>query len=83
MGTKATQTKSGSEARLIGHSGGLRRMLTLGLTSVHVNRTLRKLREAGLVTMREGRVEIMDLDGLVKLAEFDPAYLDQTGPLLM
>ncbi len=55
----------------------------LGLTSIHVNRTLRKLREAGLVNMREGRVEIMDLDGLVKLAEFDPAYLDQTGPLLM
>ena len=55
----------------------------LGLTSVHVNRTLRKLREAGLVTMREGRVEIMDLDGLAKLAEFDPAYLDQTGPLLL
>ncbi len=54
----------------------------LGLTSVHVNRTLRKLREAGLVSLREGRVEIMDLDGLVKLAEFDPAYLDQTGPLL-
>jgi DNA-binding transcriptional regulator LsrR (DeoR family) len=55
----------------------------LGLTCVHVNRTLRKLREAGLVSVREGRVEIMDLDGLIKLAEFDPAYLDQTGPLLM
>ncbi len=54
----------------------------LGLTSIHVNRTLRTLREAGLVSMREGRVEIMDLDGLVKLAEFDPTYLDQTGPLL-
>ncbi len=55
----------------------------LGLTSVHVNRTLRKLREAGLVVMREGRVEIMDLDGIIKLADFDPAYLNQTGPLLV
>jgi len=25
----------------------------------------------------------MDLDGLMKLADFDPAYLDQTGPLLV
>jgi DNA-binding transcriptional ArsR family regulator len=55
----------------------------LGLTSVHVNRTLRKLREAGLVVMREGRVEIMDLDGLIKLADFDSAYLNQTRPLLV
>ncbi|MBU2327002.1 MAG: helix-turn-helix domain-containing protein [Alphaproteobacteria bacterium] len=55
----------------------------LGLTSVHINRTLRKLREAGLASMRAGRVEIMNLDGLIKLADFDPAYLDQTGPLLV
>jgi hypothetical protein len=33
--------------------------------------------------MREGRVEIMDLDGLIKLADFDSAYLNQTRPLLV
>lgn len=54
----------------------------LGLSAVHVNRVLRQLREAGLVTFREGQVTFHDLDRLVEMAEFDPAYLDQTGPLL-
>ncbi|MCM2561277.1 Crp/Fnr family transcriptional regulator [Lutimaribacter sp. EGI FJ00015] len=54
----------------------------LGLSAVHVNRVLRQLREAGLVTFRDGHVTFEDFDGLVKLAEFDPAYLDQSGPLL-
>lgn len=54
----------------------------LGLSAVHVNRVLRQLREAGLVTFREGRVTFHDFDGLAELAGFDPAYLDQTGPLL-
>ncbi|MEG3148391.1 Crp/Fnr family transcriptional regulator [Sphingomonas sp. ZT3P38] len=47
----------------------------LGLTAVHVNRTLRQLREQGLVSISKGRVEILDRDGLRKVAEFDPAYL--------
>lgn len=47
----------------------------MGLTSVHINRTLRELREAGLVTFRDRRVQIHDLDGLRRVAEFDPAYL--------
>jgi CRP-like cAMP-binding protein len=55
---------------------------TLGLSAVHVNRVLRHLREEGLVTFRDGLVEFDDYDRLVDLAEFDPAYLDQTGPLL-
>ena len=54
----------------------------LGLSAVHVNRVLRQLRESGLVTFREGHVTIHDHDRLVELAEFDPAYLDQIGPLL-
>jgi len=54
----------------------------LGLSAVHVNRVLRQLREAGLATFRSGRVTFEDHAGLVELAEFDPAYLDQTGPLL-
>ena len=45
------------------------------LTPVHVNRTLRQLREARLVDFRSGRVEIGDLAGLERLAGFDPAYL--------
>jgi CRP-like cAMP-binding protein len=47
----------------------------LGLTSVHVNRTLKELREAGLAVFRDGRVEILDFAGLKRTAEFDPEYL--------
>jgi CRP-like cAMP-binding protein len=47
----------------------------LGLTSVHVNRTLKELREQGLMTFRNGRVTIEDPAGLHRVAEFDPAYL--------
>ena len=54
----------------------------LGLSAVHVNRVLRKLREAGLVTFQDGEVLFDDYSGLVALADFDPTYLDQTGPLL-
>ncbi|WIV49749.1 Crp/Fnr family transcriptional regulator [Marivivens sp. LCG002] len=54
----------------------------LGLSAVHVNRILRQLRENGLVTFRDGRVAFHDYSRLVDLAEFDPTYLDQTGPLL-
>lgn len=54
----------------------------LGLSAVHVNRVLRKLREDGLVTFRNGDVTFQDFDALVALAQFDPAYLDHTRPLL-
>jgi len=47
----------------------------LGLTSVHVNRVLRELREQGVVEFRGGRVVIQDMAELRKIAEFDPSYL--------
>lgn len=53
----------------------------LGLSAVHVNRVLRNLREAGLVSFKDGRVKFINRAGLVKLADFDPAYLGQTSPL--
>lgn len=46
-----------------------------GLTSVHVNRMLRQLRDEGMMTFRNGRVEIHDLKRLEKVAEFDRSYL--------
>jgi CRP-like cAMP-binding protein len=46
-----------------------------GLTSVHVNRMLRKLRNDELLTFRNGRVTIHDWEGLQRVAEFDPTYL--------
>jgi CRP-like cAMP-binding protein len=48
----------------------------MGLTPVHVNRTLRELRERGLVEFRSRRVTIDDLPGLKRVAEFDPGYLN-------
>ncbi len=54
----------------------------LGLSSVHINRVLRVLREDELLTFQQGQVTIHDFDGLVDLAEFDRSYLDQEGPLL-
>lgn len=47
----------------------------VGLTPVHVNRTVRQLRERGLADVRRGHVEILDLLGLETLAEFDSGYL--------
>lgn len=47
----------------------------LGLTSIHVNRVLRQLREAGLVTVRAKRVDILDPAGLARVGEFDETYL--------
>ena len=47
----------------------------LGLTAVHVNRTLRDLREQGAVEFSKGRVTIGDMTKLRRIAEFEPAYL--------
>lgn len=47
----------------------------LGLSSVHVNRVLRSLRERNLLTFQHGRVVIPDPDKLAIIADFDPAYL--------
>ena len=46
-----------------------------GLTGVHVNRTLRRLREDGLAVVRDGFASIPDLAKLQEFAAFDPAYL--------
>ena len=70
--------------RAVGLSDGARFELPLtqadlaevcGLTSVHVNRVLRELRERGLVTLRDGNVDVHDGAGLARLGEFDPRYL--------
>jgi CRP-like cAMP-binding protein len=50
-----------------------------GMTPVHLNRCLKELRDSGLVTFRNGRVDLHNLDGLRREAQFDPAYL-HIGP---
>lgn len=48
----------------------------LGMSAVHVNRTLQRLRRENLVSAHSGRVTILDRDGLSDLAGYDPAYLN-------
>lgn len=47
----------------------------LGLTSVHVTRTMGALRRAGLIDLQARLLTIRDWNGLCRAAEFDPAYL--------
>lgn len=47
----------------------------LGLTSVHVNRMLRQLRELGLVAIAAGEMTMNNFKGLQQIAQFDPRYL--------
>jgi hypothetical protein len=47
----------------------------LGLSLVHINRTVRELRQAGLVVWRGSRVTIQDWKKLVELGQFDTTYL--------
>jgi len=48
---------------------------TLGLTAIHLNRTLRETREAGLFQFRRGHVEFLDYEAAVSFAQFDGSYL--------
>lgn len=48
----------------------------LGLTPVHINRTLQTLRNAQLLRLGRGFVEILDWDMLAEIAEFNPSYLN-------
>lgn len=50
-----------------------------GLTPVHVNRTLRDLRERGLVEVPSREVIVLDWNGLRDCAEFEPSYLHLAG----
>ena len=48
---------------------------TMGLSSVHVNRTLRELRELGLITLKHRMVSILDVEGLKSYCGFTANYL--------
>jgi CRP-like cAMP-binding protein len=47
----------------------------LGLTVVHVNRTLQELRRRQVIEAENRCVTILDMNALEAIAEFDPAYL--------
>src|ERR1700692_3027101 len=48
---------------------------TLGLSSVHVNRTLQELRRQKLITLDRGTLTIQNLHALEELSFFNPDYL--------
>ena len=48
----------------------------LGLTSVHVNRSIRSLKEAGLISLRGRHLTIHDMGQLREVADFDPSYIE-------
>ena len=53
----------------------------LGLSTVHVNRTLMQLRAQGLIALGKSRLTILDWKGLTKVAHFDPVYLHLRRPV--
>jgi CRP-like cAMP-binding protein len=48
----------------------------LGITHVHLNRVLRQLRSQGLLSFNDHTVTLHDMRSLVRIAEFNPAYLN-------
>ncbi|MCH2487781.1 MAG: Crp/Fnr family transcriptional regulator [Erythrobacter sp.] len=48
---------------------------TMGLTPVHVNRTLQRMREEGLITLKSKELVIEDIERLRQIADFNPNYL--------
>lgn len=46
-----------------------------GLSTVHINRSLQALRKDGLIVLENHHLTVPDIDALVKVAGFDPAYL--------
>lgn len=47
----------------------------LGLSTVHVNRTVARLRREGLISLTKKRLKILDWARLKDAGEFDPTYL--------
>jgi CRP-like cAMP-binding protein len=47
----------------------------LGLSSVHVSRSVAALRNAGLIRTSNGTIQLIDIEGLAQVAQFDPSYL--------
>lgn len=47
----------------------------LGLTPIHLNRMIRELREDGLVIFKSYRVEILDRQRLMQIAEYDGSFM--------
>jgi CRP-like cAMP-binding protein len=49
----------------------------LGLSLVHVNRSLREIRNRNLVAWRSRMIKILDWEQMVEFSQFDPTYLSR------
>jgi CRP-like cAMP-binding protein len=47
----------------------------LGLTPIHINRVLQRLRANNLISLHSNKLMILDYNGLKKAGDFDPDYL--------
>lgn len=47
----------------------------LGLSAVHINRSLQELRKRNLIVLEKNTLEILDFEGLKELGDFDETYL--------
>lgn len=54
----------------------------LGLTSIHVNRVLRRLKQDGLIAVGARTIRLLSRERLMQIAEFDPRYLMHHNHLL-
>lgn len=54
----------------------------LGLSLVHTNKTLRRLREAGIARWQGGRLDVQDYPQLCRIAGLDPARRPVRRPLI-
>ena len=52
----------------------------LGLTPIHVNRTMQQLRTEGLLASTKRTIEICDVAALRRVGQFDPGYLHTPEP---
>jgi CRP-like cAMP-binding protein len=50
---------------------------SLGLTTVHVNRTLRSIREDGLIAIKGKQVTLLDCEAMCRLCDFQKSYLGE------
>ena len=47
---------------------------SLGISKVHVNRALQDIRRRGMIRLKGPRIDILDVQGLKEMCDFDPIY---------
>ena len=52
---------------------------TLGMSIIHVNRTLQRLRSEGLIVLEKGVLQVLNIEALEAAAGFEPDYLYPVG----